>query len=181
MHTELDHLAELAGKGRISRRDFLGRAAALGVSAALATTLAGKAFAANPVKGGIIKAGLQGGESTNSLDPALNLSQVTFSFGKQWGEYLVRLMPDNSLTNMIAQEIGASKDAKTWTIKVRDGIEFHNGKTVTAEDIAATIERHADEKSNPVRSASSRTSRASRQAARKSSSRSAMPTPISPI
>ena len=147
MKTELDHLADLAGQGRISRRDFLGRTAALGVSAALATTLAGKAFAQTPVKGGILKAGLQGGESTNSLDPALNLSQVTFSFGKQWGEYLVRLMPDNSLTNMIAQEIGASKDAKTWTIKVRDGIEFHNGKTVTAEDIATTIERHADEKS----------------------------------
>ncbi|KRB34406.1 peptide ABC transporter substrate-binding protein [Mesorhizobium sp. Root695] len=147
MKTELDHLAELAGQGRISRRDFLGRTAALGVSAALATTLAGKAFAQTPVKGGTIKAGLQGGESTNSLDPALNLSQVTYSFGKQWGEYLVRLMPDNSLTNLIAEEIGAAKDAKTWTIKVRDGIEFHNGKTVTAEDIAATIERHADEKS----------------------------------
>ncbi|TGV63071.1 twin-arginine translocation signal domain-containing protein, partial [Mesorhizobium sp. M00.F.Ca.ET.158.01.1.1] len=93
MKTELDHLADLAGQGRISRRDFLGRTAALGVSAALATTLAGKAFAQSPVKGGILKAGLQGGESTNSLDPALNLSQVTFSFGKQWGEYLVRLTP----------------------------------------------------------------------------------------
>ncbi|TIL78959.1 MAG: peptide ABC transporter substrate-binding protein, partial [Mesorhizobium sp.] len=72
---------------------------------------------------------------------------VTYSFGKQWGEYLVRLTPDNKLENLIAEEIGASSDAKTWTIKVRDGIEFHNGKTVTAEDIAATIERHADEKS----------------------------------
>ncbi len=147
MKTELDHLADLAGKGRLSRRDFLGRAAALGVSAALLPALASKAFAQTPVKGGIIKAGLQGGESTNSLDPALNLSQVTFSFGKLWGEYLVRLTPDNKLVNLIAEEIGASKDAKTWTIKVRDGIEFHNGKTVGAEDIAATIERHADEKS----------------------------------
>ncbi|TIW81724.1 MAG: twin-arginine translocation signal domain-containing protein, partial [Mesorhizobium sp.] len=122
MKTELDHLAELAGQGRISRRDFLGRTAALGVSAALATTLAGKAFAQSPIKGGILKAGLQGGESTNSLDPALNLSQVTFSFGKQWGEYLVRLTPDNKLVNLIAEDIGASKDAKTWTVKIRDGI-----------------------------------------------------------
>jgi peptide/nickel transport system substrate-binding protein len=147
MTTELDHLAELAGKGQISRRAFLGRAAALGVSAALASTLAGRAFAQTPVKGGVLKSGLQGGESTNSLDPALNLSQVTFSFGKLWGEYLVRLTPENKLENLIAEEIGASADAKTWTIKVRDGIEFHNGKTVSAEDIAATIERHADEKS----------------------------------
>ncbi|RUW60408.1 ABC transporter substrate-binding protein [Mesorhizobium sp. M7A.F.Ca.US.008.03.1.1] len=147
MKTELDYLAELAGQGRISRRAFLGRAAALGVSAALIPALAGKAFAQTAVKGGTIKAGLQGGESTNSLDPALNLSQVTFSFGKLWGEYLVRLTPDNKLVNLIAEEIGASADAKTWTIKIRDGIEFHNGKTVGAEDVAATIERHADEKS----------------------------------
>ena len=100
-----------------------------------------------PVKGGILSAGLQGGESTNSMDPALILSQVMFSFGKQWGEYLNRLKPDGGLENLIAEEIGASADAKTWTIKVRDGIEFHNGKTVTAEDVAATIERHADENS----------------------------------
>jgi peptide/nickel transport system substrate-binding protein len=147
MTNELDHLSQLAATGRITRRAFLGRAAALGVSAALAGSLATRAFAQTPIRGGILKAGLQGGESTNSLDPALNLSQVTFSFGKLWGEYLVRLTPDNKLVNLIAEEIGASSDAKTWTIKVRDGIEFHNGKTVSAEDVAATIERHADEKS----------------------------------
>jgi len=147
MHTELEYLAGLAKQGRITRRAFLGRAAALGVAATMATSLAERAFAQTPVKGGIIKAGLQGGESTNSLDPALNLSQVTFSFCKQWGEFLNRLTPDGGLENLIAEEIGSSGDAKTWTIKVRDGIEFHNGKTVTAEDVAATIERHADEKS----------------------------------
>ena len=57
----------------MSRRDFLGRAAALGASAAFANTLlAGAARAQTPVKGGILRAGLQGGESTNSLDPALD-------------------------------------------------------------------------------------------------------------
>lgn len=147
MTTELDHLARLAVRGGISRRDFLGRAAALGVTAAMAGTLADRAFAQTPVKGGILKAGLQGGESTNNLDPATNLSQVTFNFCKQWGEFLNRLNPDGSLENMIAEEIGSSDDAKTWTIKVRDGIEFHNGKTVKAEDVLATLERHADEKS----------------------------------
>ncbi|PLP57789.1 peptide ABC transporter substrate-binding protein [Mesorhizobium loti] len=147
MTTELDHLATLAGRGGISRRDFLGRAAALGVTVAMAGTLADRAFAQTPAKGGILKAGLQGGESTNSLDPATNLSQVTFNFCKQWGEFINRLKPDGSLENMIAEEIGSSDDAKTWTIKVRDGIEFHDGKTVKAEDVLATLERHADEKS----------------------------------
>ncbi|MDQ2703834.1 MAG: ABC transporter substrate-binding protein [Pseudomonadota bacterium] len=148
MSSELNFLAEAVSKGRLNRRDFLGRAAAVGVSAAMANTmLANAALAAGPVKGGILKAGLQGGESSNVLDPALNLSQVTFSFGKAWGELLVDQEVDGSLQYRIAEAIGSTPDAKTWTIKVRKDVEFHNGKTVTAEDVAATLERHADESS----------------------------------
>ena len=100
-----------------------------------------------------LKAGLQGGESTNSLDPALNLSQVPFSFGKLWGELLVELSPEGKLENRIAEEIGSSDDAKTWTLKIRDGIEFHNGKTVTAEDVAATSSATPTRSRSPARSA----------------------------
>ena len=60
---------------------------------------------------------------------------------------IVELSPEGKLENRIAEEIGSSDDAKVWTLKIRDGIEFHNGKTVTAEDVAATLERHSDEKS----------------------------------
>jgi peptide/nickel transport system substrate-binding protein len=145
MSKELEFLSRHVAMGRLSRRDFLGRAAALGVTAPFATMLlSGAAMAQSPVKGGILKAGLQGGEATNSLDPASFLSQVPFSFGKCWGDYLVRLNRDGSLENKLAEEIGASDDAKTWTMKIRQGVEFHNGKTVTAEDVAATITRHAD-------------------------------------
>jgi peptide/nickel transport system substrate-binding protein len=148
MSNELEFLSRYVVVGKMSRRDFLGRAAALGVTSTFANTLlSGAARAAGPIKGGILKAGMQGGESTNSLDPASFLSQVPFNFGKLWGEYLVRLNRDGSLENLIAEEIGASDDAKTWTMKIRDGIEFHNGKTVTAEDVAATLERHSDENS----------------------------------
>ncbi len=147
MSDELNYHAARLARGAMSRREFLGRAAALGVSANAADALMGKALAQTPVRGGILRAGLQGGESTNTLDPALNLSQVPFNFCKQWGEFLFRLNRDGSLENRIAEDIGASADARTWTMKIRDGIEFHNGKTVTAEDVAATIERHADETS----------------------------------
>ena len=148
MTSELDYLGSLVTRHQLSRRDFLGRAAALGVSAVAANALfASAASAQAPKKGGLLKAGMQGGESTNVLDPALDTSQVPFNFGKLWGEFLVRLTPDGGLENRIAESIGASADARTWTIKIRDGIEFHNGKTVTADDVAATLERHSDEKS----------------------------------
>ena len=131
MSNELDFLSRRVAKGKLSRRDFLGRAAALGVSATFANSLlASAARAEGPVKGGIIKAGLVGGESTNSLDPALFMTQVPQIFSKQWGEMIVELAPDGGIEYRIAEEIGASDDAKTWTLKIRDGIEFHNGKTV---------------------------------------------------
>jgi peptide/nickel transport system substrate-binding protein len=148
MSNELEFLSRYVAKGKLSRRDFLGRASALGVSAAFANTLLSTAVRAEgPVKGGVIKAGLVGGESTNSLDPALMMTQVPFAFGKMWGEMIVELAPDGGIEYRIAEEIGSSDDAKTWTLKIRDGIEFHNGKTVSAEDVAATLERHSDEKS----------------------------------
>ncbi|WP_315918998.1 ABC transporter substrate-binding protein [Mesorhizobium sp. SP-1A] len=148
MSNELDFLSRRVASGKLSRRDFLGRAAALGVSAAAANSLLTKAArAAGPVKGGTLKAGLQGGESSNVLDPALNLSQVNFNFGKCWGEMLVELNPDGTLENRIAESIGSTPDAKTWTMKIRKGIEFHDGKPVKPEDVVATLERHADEKS----------------------------------
>ena len=148
MSNELDYLSRRVVAGKLSRRDFLGRAAALGVTAPFANSLLSSAAkAAGPMKGGIIKAGMQGGEATNSLDPASFLSQVPFTFGKSWGEYLVALTPEGGLENRIAEEIGASDDAKEWTFKIRDGVEFHNGKTVTADDVLQTLERHSNEES----------------------------------
>src|SRR5262245_3449274 len=147
MSNELEFLSHRVAAGKLSRRDFLGRAAALGIAAPFANSLlANAAKAAGPVKGGILKAGVVSGGSTDSLDPALILTQVPQIFSKQWGEMIVEYAPDGGIEYRIAEEIGASDDAKTWTLKIRDGIEFHNGKTVTAEDVAATLERHSDEK-----------------------------------
>ena len=148
MSQELEYLSHRVAKGKLSRRDFLGRAGALGVTAATANSLLATAvMAAGPVKGGTLKAGLQGGESTNVLDPALDLSQVNFNFSKCWGELLVDTNPDGSIDYHIAEKIDSNKDATVWTMKIRKDVEFHTGKTVTAQDVIATLERHADKKS----------------------------------
>jgi peptide/nickel transport system substrate-binding protein len=145
---ELEFLSQRVALGKLSRRDFLGRASALGVGAAFANTLlVNAAKAAGPVKGGILKAGLQGGESTNSLDPATFTSQVPFCFGKLWGETMLELSPESGIEYRIAESYGASEDAKVWTFKIRKGVEFHNGKSVTPEDVVATLERHSNEES----------------------------------
>ncbi|TGT26450.1 twin-arginine translocation signal domain-containing protein, partial [Mesorhizobium sp. M4B.F.Ca.ET.169.01.1.1] len=66
MSNELDYLSRRVAAGKLSRRDFLGRAAALGVTATFANSLLSSAVrAAGPVKGGTLKAGMVGGASTD--------------------------------------------------------------------------------------------------------------------
>ncbi|BCH34092.1 peptide ABC transporter substrate-binding protein [Mesorhizobium sp. L-8-10] len=146
MSSELEYLARRVAVGKISRRAFLGRAAALGASTAFAgSLLGGAARAAGPQKGGTLKAGLVGGESTDGLDPAKINNQVTGAFARCWGEKLTDIDDKGKLVNRLAEEVGASDDAKVWTFRIRKGVTFHNGKELDASDVLATIERHAGE------------------------------------
>jgi len=148
MSKELEYFSKKVASGKMDRRAFMGRAAALGVSASMATGIMAHADAhASPVKGGTLKAGLQGGESTNSLDPATWASDVPLNFGRTWSDTLVEVSPEGNVQMNLAESVDASPDAKVWTFKIRQDVEFHNGKTLTPDDVKATIERHSDENS----------------------------------
>ncbi|MFK7994668.1 MAG: ABC transporter substrate-binding protein [Granulosicoccus sp.] len=146
MSDTLEQLSKLVTSGRLDRRTFMKRAAAMGASVAFSNSiLSQSAMAAEPVKGGLLKLGSSGGESTNSLDPATASSAVPFLNGHQWGDLLVDIADDGSIENRLAEEYSSSPDAKTWTFKIRQGVEFHNGKTLTPDDVLATLERHSGE------------------------------------
>lgn len=148
MSNELEYLSRRVASGKLSRRDFLGRAAALGVTAPFANMLLSSAARAEgPVKGGTLKAGMQGAASTDTLDPALAASQVPFTFNRQWGEQLVQLTPTGEVAPCLAEEWGSSDDAKVWTFKIRKGVQFHNGKEMTPADVVATMDRHSNKDS----------------------------------
>ncbi|HQU69388.1 MAG TPA: ABC transporter substrate-binding protein [Albidovulum sp.] len=148
MKDQLDRIIDATRRGMMSRREFIGRTTAMGISAGLASALYGRAARAQePKKGGILRIGMAGGESTNSLDPALAASEVPFQVNLTWGETLVDVAPDGSIEYRIAEEVSSSPDAKEWKFKIRQGVEFHDGKTLTAEDVVATLKRHTDEKS----------------------------------
>ncbi|WP_114287808.1 ABC transporter substrate-binding protein [Candidatus Halocynthiibacter alkanivorans] len=129
----------------LSRRGFMGRASALGLMAGM-TSIA-PLFAAEPVKGGHFVLGLKGGESTNSLDPALSLSQVIFSVLRGWGETLLNVAPDGGLHYRLAESVEASNGGQSWHFTIRQGVKFHNGETLTAQDVLKTMERHSNDDS----------------------------------
>jgi peptide/nickel transport system substrate-binding protein len=133
----------LAGKGKISRRDFMNFAIAAGFTAATANTMFATAARAEPKKGGIFKLAVGHGQTTDSLDPATWSNGFTFAFGKSlMGAPLVQVDTKNTAQPHVAESFEPTDGAKKWVFKLRKGITFHNGKTLNADDVVATINYH---------------------------------------
>jgi peptide/nickel transport system substrate-binding protein len=94
-------------------------------------------------RGGTFRVGVQGGSDkevidaqTSVLDP--DAARLTAIFdGLLYYDENYKLRP-----NLATQF--TSKDARTWTIRVRKGVQFHNGKTLTADDVVWSIRRMLD-------------------------------------
>jgi peptide/nickel transport system substrate-binding protein len=103
------------------------------------------ALSDTPNRGGHFKLGLKGGESTDTLDPALSLGGANSFALYAFGDRLIELGPNSELIPALAESWAVSDDATTWTFKIREGVRFHNGSTLTADDVVATLLRHSDE------------------------------------
>ncbi len=58
-------------------------------------------------------------------------------------ETLLRYEPsDESFTPVLAESYEASEDGMTWTFTIREGVTFHDGTTLDAEDVKFSVERH---------------------------------------
>ena len=131
---ELDYYAGLLTRGKIGRREFMGRAAALGVTTALAGTMASQALkAAEPKQGGRLRVALTGGSTADSLDPAtiLDAYMIGVSFG-QLRNCLTEIAPDGEPDRRTGggswDAFGRCRDLDLQDL--RQGVEFHNGKTM---------------------------------------------------
>jgi peptide/nickel transport system substrate-binding protein len=146
MKDDLAKLVEAIDAGRISRRSFLNRTAAFGLTAALGTSLLPTgARADDPKQGGILKMGISNGESTDTMDPGLANSNYTFALNRQWGDTIVNVSPTGEIEMVLAETMAVNEDGSVWTFGIRQGVTFHNGSALTAEDVAATFRRHSDD------------------------------------
>jgi peptide/nickel transport system substrate-binding protein len=148
MKDDLAKLLDFIDSAGLSRRSFLGRTAAFGATAALGSGLLAKsARAEEPKKGGVLKMGLGGGESTDTLDPGLADSPAPFSVNRQWGDAIVKVTADGQIEPRLAESFSANADATEWTFVIRKGVKFHDGSDMTPDDVVATFMRHSDENS----------------------------------
>ena len=79
----------------------------------------------------------------DSLDPHKTVKAGTREVMFNVFEGLMKPTPNGDLTPAIAESYEVSEDRMTYTFHLREGVQFHNGKTVTAEDVVYSIQRCA--------------------------------------
>ncbi|TRC77258.1 ABC transporter substrate-binding protein [Mesorhizobium sp. WSM4307] len=130
-------------QGFLKRRDLLKYAALLGLTGFAASHglfAPGAASAATP--GGTVRVGL--GQPTKAIDPVTITDPASIGVISQVGEYLILDDPKDGLQPKLALSWEADETARRWTFKLRPGVKFHDGRTVTAKDVAASFERLVD-------------------------------------
>lgn len=156
--TELEnHYIDEFVAGHVSRRDFLRRGSMIGMSAPLlgailaacgssSSSSSSSSTAAAPAKSG-------GTLRIASVTPAAAVNPLTVSDAggltmlNQTGEFLIfdsnlKLM----LQPMLATSWSPNKDGTVWTFKLRPGVTFHNGASMTADDVVYTFQQLSDPK-----------------------------------
>ena len=139
---EFRALQELKYKtGQIDRRTFVRSLLATSIALPTALSIASSVEAATPKRGGSLRVGMGHGSTTDTLDPSTSENGFTLSSNYAWSNHLTEVGPDGSLRPELAESYSSS-DAKTWVFDLRKGVEFHNGKTMTSEDVIASLQYH---------------------------------------
>lgn len=77
------------------------------------------------------------------LDPIWTTAFVTRNHGYMIYDTLFGTDLEGKVKPQMVDKWTVSKDNLTWTFTLRDGLEFHDGKPVTSEDVVASLKRWA--------------------------------------
>lgn len=127
-----------------NRRSLLLGASALGAASLLG--LSGEPLrAATPAQGGTLRLGIGGFDSGETLDP--QMTETKFMQNLQWQlrNNLIEVGAGGVLIPELATSWESNDDLTVWTFKLREGVEFHNGKTMDADDVVFSINLHRGE------------------------------------
>ena len=141
-----DAMVENAIRRGATRRELLTMLLAGGVALSAGGLVVGRAsnaVAATPKSGGNLKAAGWSSSTADTLDPAK--ASLSTDYVRCCSLYNRLTFIDKAgVTQMELAESFESKDAKTWTVKLRKGVTFHDGKELTADDVVFSLKRHLD-------------------------------------
>ena len=144
-----NHIIDEFAAGRLSRRDFIRRASVVGISVPLLGSIlaacsssssspspsssSSSSASAGGAPGAVIKAGIQ--TPAAAINPVTVADQGGLDMLAQTGEYLVLSDQTLTLKPVLATSWSANSTADVWTFKIRQGVKFHNGAPLTADDV----------------------------------------------
>jgi peptide/nickel transport system substrate-binding protein len=149
-----NNLIDAYADGRITRREFVRRGTVIGMSLPLLSFLAaacggddgaGTTAAAETGevrRGGTLRTAVIGPSQT--VDPLKVADEGGLAVLGQAGEYLTWSDEKLELQPRLAESWEPNDDGSVWTFRIRQGVTFHDGAALTAEDVAATLNTHAD-------------------------------------
>ena len=156
-HRRLDRLREGQGDignhvidefvaGRMSRRDFIRRGSVVGISLPLlgaiisacgSSSTSSAPSSSTGKSGATIKAGIT--VPTGAINPVTVADQGGLDMLAQTGEYLCLSDQTLTLKPVLATSWTPNSTADVWTFKIRQGVKFHNGSPLTADDVVYTF------------------------------------------
>lgn len=141
--SDLERITKMFNTGQITRRQFMNKLTKLGLAVTASPLLLSRlSHAAVPKRGGRLRAGLTGGSTADNLDPGHAASNMDQSMNMQLRNCLVEIDDKYTAIPELAESWEPSPDAKIWTFHLRKGVEFHNGKSLDAEDVIYSINQH---------------------------------------
>src|SRR5690242_6528077 len=92
-------------------------------------------------RGGALKVGLTGGSGSDTLDPHKGLTYLDTARAQSLYQALLQLNTRAQSELVLAEEISPHGSTSNWVIRLRQGITFHDGKPLTADDVIFTLRR----------------------------------------
>ena len=141
-----DAMVENAIRRGASRRELLRMFMLGGIAMAAGGTILGRAGAAlaqTPVTGGHLRAASWSSSTADTLDPAIGSGATDYVRACAYYNRLTTLDEHGQVVMELADAV-ESDDAKVWTVTLKSGVTFHDGKTLTADDVVYSMMRHKD-------------------------------------
>jgi peptide/nickel transport system substrate-binding protein len=147
-----NHIIDEFAAGRLSRRDFIRRASVIGISvpvlggileacgsssSSTTTSSTSASATATGAPGAVIRAGIT--TPAAAINPVTVADQGGLDMLAQTGEYLVLSDQTLTLKPVLATSWSANSTADVWTFNIRQGVKFHNGAPLTADDVVYSM------------------------------------------
>jgi peptide/nickel transport system substrate-binding protein len=118
--------------------------AATGCSSGSATAGADQQASGSPRPGGSLRVGVVGGSAKDTLDAHNPVTHPDEARAIQLYDTLETYDTAHKLQMGLADTVTPSSDAKKWTVHLRDGLKFSDGRPITAQDVVFTYKRITD-------------------------------------